>query len=154
MPPKKNAKGGAKKDEDKAPKEKDPDKVTEVNKVQYEIQLAALDQKIGRLNTDIKKAETTKDQTEQKIEDLRANKKKVITFLTNQLKHKTAELQDLEEKLEGSKQEFDLEVSDLNECVKYKESFPVVIPSEFRMGQYRHDDLREDTPHFMSNHLN
>ena len=135
MPPKKNAKGGAKKDEDKAPKEKDPDKVTEVNKVQYEIQLAALDQKIGRLNTDIKKAETTKDQTEQKIEDLRANKKKVITFLTNQLKHKTAELQDLEEKLEGSKQEFDLEVSDLNECVKYKVSFPMVISSEFRMGQ-------------------
>ena len=53
--------------------------------------------------------------TEAKIEELRTNKKKVITFLSDQLKRKTEELQDLEEKLEGSKQEFDLEVADLNE---------------------------------------
>ena len=55
--------------------------------------------------------------TEAKIEELRTNKKKVITFLSDQLKRKTEELQDLEEKLEGSKQEFDLEVADLNERI-------------------------------------
>ena len=48
------------------------------------------------------------------IDDLRTNKKRVITFLSDQLRRKTEELQDLEEKLEGSKQEFELEVADLN----------------------------------------
>ena len=28
--------------------------------------------------------------------------------------------------------------------------FPMVISSEFRMGQYRDDDHREDAPHFMN----
>ena len=51
------------------------------------------------------------------IEDLRSNKKRVITFLSDQLKRKTEELQDLEEKLEGSKQEFELEVTELNVSV-------------------------------------
>ena len=27
--------------------------------------------------------------------------------------------------------------------------FPLVIWSEFRMGQYRNNDYRDDTPHFI-----
>ena len=63
---------------------------------------------------EVHKAETEKDTTEVAIDDLRSNKKRVITFLSDQLKRKTEELQDLEEKLEGSKQEFELEVTELN----------------------------------------
>ena len=63
---------------------------------------------------EVHKAETEKEATEVAIDDLRSNKKRVITFLSDQLKRKTEELQDLEEKLEGSKQEFELEVTELN----------------------------------------
>ena len=66
---------------------------------------------------EVQKAETEKETTELAIEDLRSNKKRVITFLSDQLKRKTEELQDLEEKLEGSKQEFELEVTELNVSV-------------------------------------
>jgi len=115
MPPKK-----PKKAEKAAPvadekKETDPNaKVSELQRVQYEIQLASLDNKIGRLKTEVDKASSEKDTTELAIDDLRSNKKRVITFLSDQLKRKTEELADLEEKLEGSKQEFELEVADLN----------------------------------------
>ena len=83
-------------------------------KSQYEIHLGSLDDKISRLRNEVEKAETEKEKTEVAIDDLRTNKKRVITFLSDQLKRKTEELQDLEEKLEGSKQEFELEVADLN----------------------------------------
>jgi len=112
MPPKKNAKSAEKKE--KSPKEVDPNKVTETDKTIYEIRLASLDEKIKRLRDNVADSEEKKGMTEAKIEELRTNKKKVITFLSDQLKRKTEELQDLEEKLEGSKQEFDLEVADLN----------------------------------------
>ena len=115
MPPKKPKK--AEKPAPSVDEKKEPDpnaKVSELQRVQYEIQLAALDDKIGRLKSEVDKAATEKDTTEVAIEDLRSNKKRVITFLSDQLKRKTEELADLEEKLEGSKQEFELEVADLN----------------------------------------
>ena len=36
-----------------------------------------------------------------------------------------------------------------NEISKVECAFPMVILSEFRMGQYRDDDYRDEAPHFI-----
>jgi len=118
MPPKKGKK--AKKDSAKA---KDPgekaagvekgEKVSEVEKLQYEYHLLALDNKIKRVEEELNHTTQSRLENEKQIEDIQKEKKRVINYLNDKLRKKTEDAADLAETLEGSKQEFDLTIRKL-----------------------------------------
>ena len=108
---KKGKKGKAKKKEKEveesgdAPAE-DPEKVSEVDRCQYDIQILALDNKIKRLTEEVNQKIEMRKQIADDLVNAEKDKYRSISFLNEKLKRKTEEAEDVSDHLDGARREY------------------------------------------------
>ena len=114
MPPKKkkgNKKSGKKKSAKKAPSDtaKLHDVFNEVSKEFYLVQVRDLEGKIARYQEKCDKLELRNKDIESKFDQQASDKKEIVSFLKKQLRERSDEIADLQEKLIGLQQAKDVE---------------------------------------------
>ena len=97
---KKGKKGEADKDEE----QQKGDKVSEVDKEWYQIQMRSLEEKLDRRNERMKQLELSNREYQERFDELREDKADVVAYLKRTLLHRTDQISELQARLEGLQQ--------------------------------------------------
>jgi len=100
----------------------DPEKVSEVDRCQYDIQILALDNKIKRLTEEVNQKIEMRKQIADDLVNAEKDKYRSISFLNEKLKRKTEEAEDVSDHLDGARREYKSSINGLLDKIETQKS--------------------------------